>query len=148
MLNQFDKEINNLSREVVALKQQKEKSATVLQTFTTTTTLTFNLELTSSQGLAVVRSDKMAIIDFGDSGNPLVGVSYNISGLNDRTIRDVPYYNANTGHIGRMVYIYSNNQSDLSTLQGGGTVTLSYQVTLTSTAELSISTSYQDLWTN
>lgn len=147
MLNQFDKEINNLRREVLALKQQKEKSASVLQTVTETITLSFDLELIMSQWLIpIVRSQNMAIIDFGTSDNPLVGVNYNITGLDDRIIRDVPYYDSATGHIGRMVYIYSNNQSDLSTLQGGGTVTLTYDVEISSTSELEISTSYEDLW--
>lgn len=146
MNNEFNKEILSLSREVAALKKQKEKSATTLQTFKTSITLTFDLEIAAWQGLTIVRSDKMAIIDFGDSGSPLVGVSYNISGLNDRTIRDIPYYDSTTGHIGRMIFIFSNNQSDLSTLQGGGTVTLTYSTTLTSTTELSVTTNYQDLW--
>lgn len=149
MVDAFDMEIVRLENELRAYKSADAKSATMLQTQIYTQQISFDLELVSVQGVTMVRSDKAAIIEFesGDN-NPLVSVNYEISGLDNRTIRDIPYYDTQTDRIGRMVFIYSNNQSDLSTLQGGGSVNLNYTMKITSTAEMSISVSYQDLWVN
>ena len=147
MPDTFDTEINNMEREVAALKQVREKAANTLMTQSQSVTLNFSLELVTTGGTPMVRSDKMAIIDIDTGGNnPLVGVNYSVTGLNNRVIRDIPIYNQNTGHIGRMVFIVSNNSSDYSTLAGGGSVNLTYNITLSSTASVNLSTSYQDLW--
>lgn len=146
MRNEFDTEINNLQAEILALKQQKQTSANTLNTQSQTVTLTFNLELAGGAPM-YVRSDKMAIIDI-DAGNnnPLVGVNYNITGLDNRTIRDIPIYDENTGHIGHMMFIFSNNNDDLTTLLNGGTVTLTYNLTVSATTDVTISVNYEDLW--
>lgn len=146
MQNEFDKEILAMNSEILALKQQREKSANVLKTQTTNLSLTFNLEI-AGQFDPYVRSDKMAVIDI-DSGdnNPLTGITFNITGLNDRIIRHVPIYDNTNGHIGYMVFIYSNNSTDMNTLMGGGTVTLTYGAKISATASITPTVTYKDLW--
>lgn len=148
MQNEFDKEILAMNSEILALKQQREKSANVLKTQTVNLSLTFNLEIAGQFDL-YVRSDKMAVIDI-DSGdnNPLTGITFNINGLNNRIIRHMPIYDKNTGHIGYMVFIYSNNSTDMNTLMGGGTVTLTYSANISATATITPTVTYKDLWVN
>lgn len=145
----FDKEMTAMSNEILALKKEKEKSAVSLETVTTRVSLTFDLELYSNWGLMGVRSDKMAkvTISTGDN-NPLIGVEYEISGLDSRMIRDVATFDANSGEIGRLVYLYSFNNSDLTTLNGGGSVELTYNMIITSTANVTVAVEYEDLWVN
>lgn len=146
MRNEFDNDIVSMSREIAAMKQEKEKSANVLQTESTSQSLSFDLEIAGMMA-TYVRSDKMAIIDIDTGGNnPLIGVTFDISGLDNRTIRSVPIYNENTGNIGYMVYILSNNSDDISTLSGGGSVTLNYNVKISSTAAITTTITYEDLW--
>lgn len=147
MQNEFDREILAMNREISALKQQREKSANILHTQSKNITLTFDLEIVPPDNY--VRSDKMAVISI-DSGenNPLLGISFNINGLDNRVIRNVPIYNNNTDKVGFMVFIYSNNATDMSTLAGGGTVTLNYSVTLSATADFTPTITYSDLWVN
>ena len=146
MQNEFDKEILAMNSEILALKQQREKSANILKTQTTNLSLTFNLEI-AGQFDPYVRSDKMAVIDI-DSGdnNPLTGITFNITGLNDRIIRHVPIYDNTSGHIGYMVFIYSNNSTDMNTLMGGGTVTLTYGAKISATTSITPTVTYKDLW--
>lgn len=146
MHNEFDNDINALGREIAALKQERQKSASVLRTERVLYGLTFNLEIAGMMA-TYVRSDKMAIIDIDtDGNNPLVGVSFDVNDLDDRTIRSVPIYNENTGHIGYMVYILSNNSDDISTLAGGGSVTLGYDINISTTTEITTTITYEDLW--
>lgn len=146
MRNEFDSDITAMSAEIAALKQEREKSANVLQTSTSSYSLTFNLEIAGMM-VPYVRSDKMAIIDIDAGGNnPLIGITFDVNGLNNRTIRSVPIYDNGTGHIGYMVYILSNNNDDMDTLSGGGTVTLSYDVNISTTAEITTTITYEDLW--
>lgn len=146
MQNEFDKEILAMNSEILALKQQREKSANVLKTQTANLSLTFNLEI-AGQFDPYVRSDKMAVIDI-DSGdnNPLTGITFNIAGLNDRIIRHVPIHDNTNGHIGYMVFIYSNNSTDMNTLMGGGTVTLTYGAKISATTSITPTVTYKDLW--
>ena len=145
----FDKEMTAMTNEILALKREKERSALNLETVVTRVTLTFDLELYSNWGLMGVRSDKMAkvTIDAGDN-NPLIGVEYEIEGLDSRTIRDVATYDSGSGEIGRMVYLFSYNNSDLNTLVQGGSVQLSYTMVITSTTGVNVNVEYEDLWVN
>lgn len=144
----FDAEIKRINNEILALKQQKEKYAQVMKTMSTSVLLHFDLELSYSQwGWTTVRSNKMAIvnIDAGDN-NPLIGVQYNVTGLNSRIIRDVAIYDEADDSIGRMIYVFSQNNSDLQTLSGGGSVGLDYEMIITSTAAVSVTVEYENLW--
>ena len=146
-MSSFDKEITAMMNEILALKQEKERSALNLETVETTVTLTFDLELYNNWGIMSVRSDKMAkvTIETGDN-NPLVGVEYDIDTLNSRIIRDVASFDVGTGDIGRLVYLFSRNDDDLSTLAGGGSVTVSYTMRIISTTAVTVTVEYEDLW--
>lgn len=148
MDSEFNRKILDMNREILALKQQREKSANVLHTISAPITLTFDLEI-AGQFDVYVRSDKMAVIsiDSGDN-NPLMNLSFDISSLDDRLIRHVPIYDESTGKVGFMVFIYSYNQQDLDTLEGGGSVTLTYDATITATANITPTITYSDLWVN
>lgn len=145
----FDKEMTAMSNEILALKREKERSSLNLETVVTRVPLTFDLELYSNWGLAGVRSDKMAqvTIDAGDN-DPLIGVEYEIEELSSRMIRDVATYDSGNDEIGRMVYLFSYNQSDLDTLMQGGSVQLSYTMVITSTTNVNVNVEYEDLWVN
>lgn len=145
----FDKEMTAMSNEILALKREKERSSLNLETVVTRVPLTFDLELYSNWGLVGVRSDKMAqvTIDAGDN-NPLIGVEYEIEELSSRMIRDVATYDSGNDEIGRMVYLFSYNQSDLDTLTQGGSVQLSYTMVITSTTNVNVNVEYEDLWVN
>jgi hypothetical protein len=146
MQNEFEKELIAMNREILALKQQREKSANIFHTQTTDLTLNFDLEIAGQFDL-YVRSDKMAVIDIDiGTNNPLLGLTFNVNGLDDRIIRNVQTYNNNNGHIGYLVYIYSNNATDMSTLAGGGSVSLTYNASISSTAAIIPTVTYQDLW--
>ena len=146
MYNEFTKELVSMNNEILALKQQREKSANTFHTQTVDLSLTFDLEIAGNFD-PYVRSDKMAIIDIDAGGNnPLLGITFNINGLDDRIIRHVPIYNNNTGRVGYMVFIYSNNATDMSTLAGGGSVTLTYSASISATATITPTVTYEDLW--
>lgn len=143
----FDKEIRSIESEILALKQQKEKMAQVMKTTSTTVSLTFELEIHNILGFDVVRSKKIAKVKIDTGDNlALLGVSYNIASLDSRTIRDMAYYDNGTGEIGRMVSIFSQNDTDLQTLIGGGSVILNYDMVITSTANFQVTVVYDDLW--
>lgn len=144
----FDSEIKKRTNEILALKQQKKKKAQTMRTITTTVPLQFNLELNYSQwGWTTVRSDKMAIVHIDTNGNnPLIGVQYNLNGLNSRIIRDVGLYNHENDAIGRMVYVFSQNSNDMQILNNGGSVRLDYEMIITSTSDISVTVSYENLW--
>lgn len=144
----FNSEIKKITNEILALKQQKKKKAQTMRTITTTVPLQFNLELNYSQwGWTTVRSDKMAIVRIDINGNnPLIGVQYNLNGLDSRIIRDVGFYNHENDSIGRMVYVFSQNSNDMQILNNGGSVRLDYEMIITSTSDISVTVSYENLW--
>ena len=147
MNDNFDREINNLVREVAAQKSQKPQSPSTLETYTTEITINFDLELAIGQFYnSYVRSDKMAMIDFGATTNPLVSVYFDVASPDGRDISDSPYYYTGTGHIGRMIFVANGNSADKTTLSGGGSVSVSYKLIITSTEQITPTVSYQDLW--
>lgn len=142
----FDREIQAMQREIAALKQQKEKSAGLMRVKTYQVNLSFELEI--HQFLySYIRSVYLATIDIDAGGlNPLTSIDFEVSSLDDRIIEWNPLYVKSTGHIGYLVSIYSNNQSDYDTLSGGGSVTVNYTANIKSTADVTITTKYEDLW--
>ena len=147
MYNNFDREINNLVREVAAQKSQKPQSPSTLETYTTEITVNFDLELVVGQFYNYyVRSDKMALIDFGINTNPLVSVYFDVADTNGRDISDNPYYYTGTGNIGRMIFVANGNSADKTTLNNGGSVSVSYKLIITSTEQITPTVNYQDLW--
>lgn len=145
MTKTFKKEVNNLYRELIALKTQKERMANTLQTKEQSFNISFDLILTYEWGVANIHSKKNAIIDINTFGhNPLVSVRSNMNNLDNRSIFLLPIYDHSTGHIGYSIGVFSYNQSDYDTLSGGGSVTLNYTFTITATSDTNISISYKD----
>lgn len=146
MSGTFDADMDAIRREILALKAQKEKAANTIQVKEYTLNLSFTLGV-HYYVYEYIRSTLMAVIDI-DPGenNPLLSFNFDIESTDNRVLRATPRYDSNTGHLGYLVYIYSNNQSDFDKIHAGETVTLNYTVKIQSTAELTINTSYQDLW--
>lgn len=145
MTREFKQEVNNLYRELLALKSQKERMAGTLETKTQTFSLSFDLELIYEWGVAIVRSKKIAVVDLNiENHNPLISIRCNIDNLDNRAFIIKNYYNHSNGHIGYKIDLQSYNQSDYNTLSGGGSVVLNYNFTITTTASVGLSTSYED----
>lgn len=141
----LDDEMVTLAAEVEALKQWKSKSAATLQTVEATLTLEFDLELDFQWGIYIVQSNKRAIVEIDTGGREdIISISYNISGLDSRTIRNMPIFFPESGNLGHMAFIYSQNNDDLQKLRNGEEVHLTYEITVTSTAEVSASVTYED----
>lgn len=146
MVTNFDKEMQAMQREIAALKQQKEKSAGLMRVKEYTVNLSFEME-THWFLYNYIRSKLLAVIDINANGlNPLTSIDFQITSLEDRLIQWKPLYNASSGHIGYLVSIYSQNQSDYDILNAGGSLTLNYTANIKSTADITINTSYQNLW--
>lgn len=146
MSSTFDIEMNKLSQEVVSMKSQKPQPASVLETYTTSLDLSFNLTYKIRPILITfVCSDKMAVIDFGVTNDPLASIELNIDSTNGRSFRTDPYLLDN-GHLGRLVYIDGGNDSDLETLSHGGTITVNFSINIKSTEEITPTVTYKDLW--
>ena len=147
MSSTFDIEMNKLSQEIVSLKSQKPQPASVLETYTTSVDLTFNLVRKTKPILQVIScSDKMAIIDFGITNNPLATITYDITSNEGRLLRADPYYITDNGHLGRMVFVADGNASDREKIFNGETVTVNLKVIITSTEEITPTVTYKDLW--
>lgn len=146
MVTNFDKEMQAMQREIAALKQQKEKSAGLMRVKEYKVSLSFEME-THSFLYTYIRSKLLAVIDIDTNGlSPLTSLDFEITSLDDRLIEWNPLYNGSTGHIGYLVSIYSQNQSDYDILNAGGSLTLNYTANIKSTADVTINTSYQNLW--
>lgn len=145
MKGTFANEVAALTREALALIQEKKKSMATLSTLETSVSLSFDMELLEALGTYEVTSKKMARVSISsDDETALIGISYNISSLNRRMIQDDPGYDSSSGAMQRLVVIESYNNDDLATLQGGGSVTLEYEMVVTSTAPVTVSVSYED----
>lgn len=145
----FEEELNNISRELLALKSESVKAPENLDTMRTTIGLNFELELHNFGDGNVGRSKNMIkiLFNFG-SDNPLLSTSFNISSLNDVDIRDVAYFDEDSGRIGRLVYVIDHNSSDISKLNSGQSVSLSYNMNIDCSSAIDYDLSYENLWVN
>lgn len=145
----FDDEMNEISREMLDLKSQHQTSAEALKTISYSVPLSFDLELYNFGDGNVGRSIYMAKVMFDTGGNnPLIGIDYGINNLNNVNIRDCDYFDENSGMIGKLIYIVDYNSSDVSKLVNGQSVSLSYNVNITSSCDMNINVKYEDLWVN
>lgn len=149
MNNEFDKELNNIGKELLALKSESLKAPEDLKTIKANVDLSFDLELHNFGDGNVGRSKKMAVLllDVG-SNNPLFSIEYNISSLNNVDIRDVPYYDDNSGMIGRLIYVIDHNSSDITKLNNGQAVQLNYTIAINATTEPNYNLTYSNMWVN
>lgn len=147
MNNNFDKELDEISRELLALKSESLKAPENLETVVENIQLSFDLELHNFGDGNVGRSKKMAVLLFNfGSSNPLLSVDYNISGLNSVDIRDVPYFDDVNGRIGRLIYVIDHNSSDITKLNNGQAVTLTYNIRVNCSSPIDYSLTYENLW--
>lgn len=146
MGSSFDSDIAVLEREVLALKQQKEKSAELLRVSEYRINLSFEMEIHTFL-YSYIRSKYHAsiIVDVGEL-NPLLGLEFDVSSLDNRIIESNPMIDEETGKFGYLVSIYSSNQSDYDTLNAGGSVTLNYTAIIKTTADAEISVNYKNIW--
>lgn len=148
-MNEFDKEIDNIRRELLALKSQYDVSPEVLKTTSQNITLNFDLENHNFGSGLVARSKTMAKVLFDTNGNnPLIGVYFGINNLNNIEIRNVPCYDEDSGRIGRLVYVLDYNSDDINTIKNGGSVSKSYNVKITTSANMDINVKYVNEWVN
>ena len=149
MNNEFDKELNDISNELLALKSESIKAPENLDTTTATIPLSFDLELHNFGDGNVGRSKKMAVLLLNlGSDNPLLSVDYNISNLNNVDIKDVPYFDENSGRIGRLIYVIDHDSSDITKLNNGQAVTLTYNINVNCTSPIDYNLTYENLWVN
>lgn len=145
----FSEKMVRLNEELLALKQEKQKSAASLETVEYRLTLTFTLEFaTGSGGLLYIRSSKRANISVKstDERNALVGVYFDVGDLNSRLIfeRMLQENESENGQVNRLVFIQSDNNDDYADLDAGKTVTVSYDVVVSTTSASEVSVTYED----
>lgn len=136
--------INEIQRELRNLKTAHFKTATTIETTTAEQTLNFTLEIA---GLDVV-STKTAVLTMTSlDGSNMLSALYlkgaTPDNLNDRFVF-VNRRASGTGQAKFDVVVYSGNMDDWTTLEGGGTVNLSYTVQMVGSSRFSVSLSYKD----
>lgn len=151
MQDDFSREMNAMANEILALKQFKAKTASQLTTVETSLTLNFNLELLDRWGYTEVRSDKYAIIEISPNSTnvPLASLYFDVTDFKGRSPVVDKRVDNSTGAVQYLVHIYDFDLSannDLSTLEGGGSVALSYNTVLTTTDSVEVTVSYEDLY--
>lgn len=148
-MNEFDKEMNEIGDELLALKSQYDVSPEALKTTSQNITLSFDLENHNFGSGLVARSKTMAKVLFDTGGNnPLVGVYFGINNLNNIEIRNVPCFDEDSGKIGRLIYVLDYNSADINTIKNGGSVSKSYNVKITSSANIGVDIKYVNEWVN
>lgn len=152
MKKEFDIKMQHLEDELLALKQWKQKSAQTLTTKEFPFSLTFNLEIYGQFEIGV-RSDKFAVVSIQtiDGTTPIGAIYFSLQDVEGRAIytRRVVNTGNPSDHADYLINVvdYNNNQ-DLQTLMGGGTVVLNYNAVFVCTSDVNISISYQDLYPN
>lgn len=152
MRNNFDLKLKHFEDELLALKQYKLLSTDTLTTKSFDFSLTFNMEIYGQFEIGV-RSDKYAklSIQTTDGTTPIGAVYFDIQDDEGRSIytRKVVNTGNPSDHADYLVNVIDyNNNDDLQTLMGGGTVELTYNAVFVCTSDVTINITYEDLYAN
>ena len=146
-INEYNKKINYLKNELRNLKTAHFKTATTIETMTVNTSVSFSLYLDPITN--EIYGDKRAIITLTTADNSEMLSACYIDGLdanmNNRYLR-VQRITSTSGAIKYEIIITSSNMDDYNTLAGGGSVNLSYGVTLVGSRQFIPSVEYRNFF--
>jgi hypothetical protein len=141
----FAKRIGDLEREIRELKTAHYKTATTISTMTITQLLSFDLAIYNGWE---VWSNKRAIITLTSTdGSDMVSACYvNIKPSTlDQRYWYVNRLSSEEGEAKFEVLVYSQNATDWTTLNNGGSVSLFSNVQLVGSSKFTVSVSYKNI---
>lgn len=146
-MSRFDSEINWMTNEIMALKTQYQRKMGQLRVIEYTVPITFQLYKNPDNDRII--STKRAQISARTKGTKTAIISARVD-LDDNdgrvySMSESNYYNESTRKQSLISVLYimvSNNQSDIDTISGGDTPSVSFNVIVSSTAELDIEVEY------
>lgn len=143
MDNYLDREIKQMNREILALKTSAQKSAGIVPTVMQTFGVTLQLQVDSTtpltcsgmaEYLITTESDAIIMVTLDKYSDDITKESYS-----PRTTRGYDYLlsKLNNGKTSLIISVYGT-YDDAVAIQGGGSVSLSSQVTVRSTSNFTI----------
>lgn len=145
------KKLNWISNEIKNLKTAHFKTATSIATKEMETNIAMSLKLTGtpSDYYREIVSTKRAIITLTTTDNSNMISAVYLKGVNPTNLNDrYLFVKRVAGASGKSIYslwIYSLNQNDRATLEGGGSINLNYTLQAVGSSDYTISVSYKDL---
>lgn len=142
-MKNFDSEINYLSKEISALKIFKNKTASQLKMNKQFFTVDFVLNWDNTYDKPV--SDWVYLdADVNNDNIPLASIALEEDDLQDRQVRSYTWSSRGIEFLQwptrfcMMIQVVSDNSSDISATQGGGTKTITLNFSITGTANFDI----------
>lgn len=142
-MNYFAQEMKEIRREVMAQKALKQKAIMNFGVKSQSKTITLTMNQNGYVTGLNVMSDKYAeIIATSTGGKNMLGTC-TLRSSDDRTL-DLRRLITNQGQLGWSLIIIDGNASDWQTVQGGGSVTVSYTIDIRTTSNCTIEINYKD----
>ena len=134
--------MRDIQNEILTLKNLKKKSAMVLKTMEVPFTLSFNI-VEDSSGV-FYSADKTAVIKVSAGGtDPFTQIYFDVNDFDYRTLFCRRYIDENTGDYCYYVTILDDeNANDISEIQQGNPVVITYNAKLISTSVSTVTISY------
>lgn len=148
----MDELLKRMAEEIKNLKQYREKSGQEIVTQETTLSLQFDMEYFLDRWMAeTIRSDTSAILTIQSTTGvtPLTALYFDVTDMEGRRAYIKKGYSSVEGQVKYQISIVDfdfDANSDYATLTDGGSVQLDYDVVLVSTAPVTVSIEYDNLW--
>lgn len=132
----FEKGFNKIRREVLQLKTSNVKSSEDISIFSQDIQLTFTMQL---DGDSAIARRQIWLNTDNQNGPTIASAGVNLSQNEIDTTREFWAYpiEDSNGRLGFMLYLVGNN-SDVSTLSGGGSVVMNWTITVRSTTSATL----------
>ena len=145
MDNTFEQEIKKLEQEVIDLKTCPIKSSAQIMTKSIDQPVSYDLTYFSQVPLNFVWGINTVIITMTSTDGKAMLTSCYLKNSDDAAghnlqLRTISILQSSAGTVAQYrASLFSRNQNDISTMYGGGSVTLNYQLVLTATSDFTVS---------
>lgn len=138
-----------IGQEIKNLKTAHFKTASTISTMTVNNTVSFNLKLYGNPMLYYeIFSAKRAVVTLTTTDSTNMISALYLRNLTPSTTNNRYIFThrlaSQPGEAKFVIYVYSQNQDDYTTLAGGGSVSVSYDIQGVGSSQFTMSISYED----